>query len=287
MKLKNRYENHLKNYSDKSFPIIYHKDFISADVSAASPPGDVQVINYNENRPHYHEGLEILQVLSGRMGVLSGEDSFEAAAGDIVVINSGDLHRNTAKNCDCVYRCLILNFELCGQWGFDLQQVRFKSHITDDKIASLMEDIAEEMENGRQFYKPMVLARSTELLVRLSRSYRVEGFNISDKKTELVRKILVYINRNYASSASLDDLSRELGYSRFYISRTFTEETGISLTAHINRTRIHKAQKLLAAGEHSISEIAELCGYPSSSAFGVQFKKAVGCSPGRYRKYGE
>ena len=52
----------------------------------------------------------------------------------------------------------------------------------------------------------------------------------------------------------------------------------------LNARRVEEARVLLRDTSHSISEIAGIVGFSSQSYFAQVFQKAVGESPGEYRK---
>jgi transcriptional regulator GlxA family with amidase domain len=52
----------------------------------------------------------------------------------------------------------------------------------------------------------------------------------------------------------------------------------------IIRTRIQRAQTLLAFSNHGVSQIASLLGYADAFCFSHQFKQRTGVSPTEYRR---
>ena len=69
-----------------------------------------------------------------------------------------------------------------------------------------------------------------------------------------------------------------------YERRVFKAHFGISPRIYIIRLRIEHAQRLIDAGYHSVSEVAELCGFANSKYFATEFKKITGVSPSSYNR---
>ena len=90
-----------------------------------------------------------------------------------------------------------------------------------------------------------------------------------------------YLQENYSNSVSLAKLADIAGISRFYLSRLFRRERGISLSAYQTQIKVDRAKKLLAEGK-SISTVATETGFYDQSHFGYHFKRLVGTTPGKY-----
>lgn len=228
-----------------------------------------------------------MHFISGKAKILINDQEYYVNQGDTVIINSGDLHRIGVTDGSTLYSCLILNIDLCLEWGFDITKLHFANIINTAEITQLCSKIEAEFYHKATGYKQMVTAHSIEFLTLLTRNYLspiTESDTENQKKTDLTRRVIKYISQNYEKDINLGIISRDLGYNRFYLSHTFTECMGISIIDHLNRTRIHKAQKMLIRNEYSISEIAELCGFSGTSYFSTAFKKATGCSPMQYKK---
>ncbi|MFZ5647121.1 MAG: helix-turn-helix domain-containing protein [Bacillota bacterium] len=93
-----------------------------------------------------------------------------------------------------------------------------------------------------------------------------------------------YINENYASEISLDELARNVFLSPFYLSRIFSEEADTSITDYVKKVRIGKAQALLMNTEKTIAEVAYAVGYKDPNYFSRVFKSITGKPPHQYRK---
>jgi AraC-like DNA-binding protein len=77
-------------------------------------------------------------------------------------------------------------------------------------------------------------------------------------------------------------LARMVGMSRSAFAARFTQAVGAPPMDYLLRWRLNVAKSELVSTRKSVSEIAELVGYQSVSAFSTAFSRATGCSPSAY-----
>ncbi len=102
----------------------------------------------------------------------------------------------------------------------------------------------------------------------------------------ITKKILFYIEAHLDKELTLEKLAEELKYSKFYLARTFKENTGTTLYKYIQGRRMDEAARKLAETEKPIVEIAFEAGYGSQQAFTKSFRDVYICTPQEYRKTG-
>lgn len=103
------------------------------------------------------------------------------------------------------------------------------------------------------------------------------------QESDILRRSLDYIARNYHNRISLDDVSAYVGYSRKYFSRYFKDQTGITFVNYLNRLRIQAAKELLADPNIVIKDVAARVGFENINTFFRVFKQFEGVTPGQYR----
>jgi AraC-like DNA-binding protein len=106
------------------------------------------------------------------------------------------------------------------------------------------------------------------------RQKRVARTRVAKAKEILIARL--------ANPPTLDDLGREVGISSFYLSRTFSQEMGMSIPQFIRRTRIERAAELIRTGSHNVSEAAFAVGYSSLGHFSKSFCEIMGVCPALY-----
>jgi len=99
---------------------------------------------------------------------------------------------------------------------------------------------------------------------------------------ERVARAKAVLSENLAEPPSLEELGLRVGCSHFYLSRTFTRETGLTISQWLRRTRLERAAALLRARECNVTEAALEVGYSSPSHFSYAFREMFGCCPGLY-----
>ncbi|MGO4183789.1 helix-turn-helix domain-containing protein [Paenibacillus sp. TAF43_2] len=105
-----------------------------------------------------------------------------------------------------------------------------------------------------------------------------------EPKSSLTIKLIInWVDANFRDKFMLENLSDELHLSTFYLSHTFSEKTGSSLTKFICSRRLREACHLLETTSKSVSEIASEVGFQNSSYFCRVFKGALGVTPKKYR----
>ncbi len=83
---------------------------------------------------------------------------------------------------------------------------------------------------------------------------------------------------------SVREMAQHLHLSMGHLQLLYKHQFGVSCMDDVIDFRLRKAKDLLAYTEHSITEIAEQCGYKNTEHFCRQFHKNIGISPGKYRK---
>ena len=97
-----------------------------------------------------------------------------------------------------------------------------------------------------------------------------------------VEQVMTLLKRELTQPPTLDQLGKEVGCSPFYLSRTFSKETGVTIPQFIRRLRLERAADLLREGRLNVTEVALEVGYSSLSHFSQAFHQHFGCCPGLY-----
>lgn len=105
-----------------------------------------------------------------------------------------------------------------------------------------------------------------------------------DTKELYIREAIHFIERNYSSSISIDEIADFCNLNRSYFSRLFKEQMSISPQQFLIQYRLSQACELLKEGQLSLSEIAEAVGYSNQFNFSAAFKRQYKLSPAKWRK---
>ncbi|MBI1839582.1 MAG: helix-turn-helix transcriptional regulator [Verrucomicrobia bacterium] len=99
---------------------------------------------------------------------------------------------------------------------------------------------------------------------------------------ERVDKVIALLRAHLAEPLSLTEVARRVGCSQFYLSRTFTQATGMTISQYLRQLRMERAAELLRSGKFNVTEAALEVGYNSLSHFSHTFRLTFGCCPGLY-----
>ena len=104
----------------------------------------------------------------------------------------------------------------------------------------------------------------------------------------LLRSLIKTVRRRLRSDeeVTVEAVTRELGYTRQYISGRFHRVTGRLLSQFLKEKRLEKAARLLKSGNLRVSQIARRCGFDSENYFRQQFRQRFGMSPRQFRANG-
>src|SRR6476469_5297228 len=104
----------------------------------------------------------------------------------------------------------------------------------------------------------------------------------------LLRSLIKTVRRRLRDDeeVTVEAVTRELGYTRQYISGRFHRMTGRLLSHFLKEKRLNKAARLLKKGNLRVSQIARRCGFDSENYFRQQFRQRFGMSPRQFRANG-
>lgn len=104
----------------------------------------------------------------------------------------------------------------------------------------------------------------------------------------LLRSLIKTVRRRLRSDeeVTVEAVTRELGYTRQYISGRFHRITGRLLSHFLKEKRLEKAARLLKSGNTRVSQISRRCGFDSENYFRQQFRARYGMSPRQFRTSG-
>lgn len=107
---------------------------------------------------------------------------------------------------------------------------------------------------------------------------------VGDPSAEYVKTALDYINDNFASLITANDVARHCNLSLSYLKHLFGKFHLRGVSAEIQHLKIEMACDLLKNTTQSVRAIALKCGFKNVDYFSVAFKKATGTPPLKYRK---
>lgn len=266
------YENHVMK--DPNFPLIFHFD---------------KLIKNSYSVPmHWHENIEILYFVGGSALIACDTMQHTANTGDIAIINFNNLHWINSITENCSYYCLIIDKSFCESFDIPIDEIVFKNIVNDISIREYFDLIIEEMCSKRPYYESAVKSDVIRLMIHLCRHYKIskpslpktkENFTKIDK----IKSVISYIKLHYRDDISIDDISLNVGFSKYYLCHNFKDITGKTLIDYINYLRCNYAKILLSSGKYNVSESCFESGFNNLSYFCKTYKKIMGLPPSKQK----
>ena len=106
---------------------------------------------------------------------------------------------------------------------------------------------------------------------------------VTKSEGSFTRQIEELIDKNLADKDfDVESIAALMGISRIHVNRKLKAEGSPSPSTLIKDKRMAKAKDLLLQGEITVSQIAETCGFRSSSYFTTAFKEYTGLTPSEF-----
>ena len=257
----------------------------------------------DENHPryemihHWHKEYEIIFVNKGWLELTLDAETLFLRAGDIALVNPGVLHSAIPKAAE--YECLLFSPDTCIKQHLSRYDGG-KALLSGEEIIPIF--TVQENQKIKQSAINLKLAMSNktkgfELRAFSAISdifYEVISNNLSVKASEKslkfaerllpFEKAVSFIEKNYPTPITLEELANEAGMSRKYFSEYFKKASGKGVTEFLNCYRIERAAEMLVLTDFSVTEIALECGFNDLSYFIKTFKKQKNTTPAKYRK---
>lgn len=256
---------------------------------------------------HWHEEIEFLYVRSGRAVFSVNHAEIPVQAGDCLIVNSGEPHSGYCDFADgCSYTAVVFKLSWLSALHPDLCQelhlnpllrgeLLFPSLLTRrqesnrsgiDRIEDLLADCRQVGGNGQPLLVKgrlyLLLAALYPLLISRQQYERANPLNSHKWKNML--QVLEYIDENFKSPLSLDELASVGSMSPSHLCRLFKELTDMRPLEYIQLLRVNSAAIMIQSGSCSMLEAALENGFQHLSYFSKQFKKFKGMSPSAYKR---
>ena len=252
---------------------------------------------------HWHTELELLLVTSGSATFRVGTQSYDVKTGELLFINSGELHEATESRA-CAIRALVFHPELLRSAADD----RVQSHYLDPLLQGQRRPPV-HLSSVRSEQRPLMallgqlltlhaerpIAYELEakglLLQTLAHLYRL-GEPAADSsriaadqyKTDRLKQAIGYIQSHFGEAVRLRDMAASVSMSEAYFCRFFKDMTGRNPVDYLNQYRMQQAARLLRSTDRKITDIAMDVGFNHLSYFIGVFKQHYSCTPSVYRR---
>jgi len=244
---------------------------------------------------HWHAEFELIRILEGTFTIAIEEKVYTAVKGSTIMIPHALLHSGSPH--DCIYECAVFDMNLLlkdndGNRKYIKQITNHQLEVNtyfDPSYHSIHQTVwllFDALIHKKMGYQMLVRGSLYQLLgIILAEGY----YSTNPSQTTRVHKrmtqlkhVLEYIEENYASPITLEDLAGSAGMSRKYFCRFFLEMTHHTAFEYLNHYRIERACYQFATTDSSVTEVAFNCGFNDLSYFIKTFKKYKQTTPKKY-----
>ena len=289
----------LKNYMPKetshgniTFPLSVYKSSTNFD----------ECILYS----HWHDEVEFFYLASGNATFFIDNKTVEINSGEVIFINSGEIHSAYSKNfSECKFYAIVfdLNMLMSNKIGecqnkylyplihkyYEMPQKFSYTSKWEITILEKSKIIINNYINSVPGYEIIIIACLYTIISELIINDKLYTRNNtiskqSSYKLEQLKKALTFIHSNYNKKISMLDIAKEVNMSQYHFCRFFKTMSGCTPFEYLISYRINSAEKLLNDTDKTITTIAYEVGFDTVSYFIKTFKKIKKNTPAQFRE---
>lgn len=199
--------------------------------------------------------LNYKQALSASMGISAG-----------VPVRSDDALRQS-KTSIIVFTSLVCRAAIEGGLSPEEAYALGDSYIQSAENAKTQDDL-----------DPLALMMYDDFV------RRVHKCRTNPNLSQQVQKCVDYIEMNLDKKIRAADIAALVGYTEYYLTHKFKEETGLSVTDYIKFAKIERAKVLLKSTDQTVQDIAAALSFSTRNYFSRIFQEVTGQTPMEYRE---
>lgn len=238
---------------------------------------------------HAHDYYEVQIYVSGDVEYVYENDIISVTPYTVVWFQPGQMHTSRLLS-DSEFDRYLLYFskDFFTINGNNTPITNFLDHMaagslkmsrkaTDEMIA-ILKKIDQTLQERKSYKELLVNALLVELfdLINSEEAETISGVSSRDNAT----KIKQYIDSNYATINSVNEIAEHFFYSREYLSRIFKEAFNISVAQYLSRKRIMESLHTLTTS--GATNAGRSVGFHNHQSYINTFKKVMGCLPSEY-----
>lgn len=237
--------------------------------------------NLEFNLHNHNELYEILVFLSGDGEFYVEGNIYKLKKYDIVITRPFELHRINFR-ADSPYERIIIHVtddfftqKNCTEYIdiFKNRKLGTGNIISaDESLMDCIMRIDKYIQNKEYKVADSVLL---EFLYLLNSSRNTSSDILNNNR---IRDIILYINQHLNEKITLDTLSKQFFFDKFYMCKAFKKHTGYTITQYINYKRILSVSELYKQGM-SLTQASLESGFNSYTHFYKMYVKQFGKSP--------
>lgn len=214
---------------------------------------------------HFHRCVEIIYITKGNCEYFVNGENFIAEKDDILFIKRCDIHAFKYHNTDSVLLVIGLKYSKDFDMIFQNKAIPpiLKDKSFNQTILPFFQTLAKHEENSDMVIKGYI----NIIIGKLFEHYPNRKIENS-ANMDIIIKVLNYIDEHYKEPITLESISNEFGYNKYYFSRLFNLSIGQNLNTYLNGVRlsnlISDAKKL---EKPNFSELILDYGFESFSTF--------------------
>ncbi len=258
-------------------------------------------------RIHWHEHYEILHVLEGETVFHINGNRLPAEPGDILFVNSGELHAGYADLPNAVrFDAIVFHQALLAPaiaLGTSMAEISMPASSEKRRYANLVkrdhpqhgilkrtiEALTEEFDAKKPGYEQAVRGYCILFFAWLNRWFTAQQGDERQlerlkRQADRLKPLFHHLEKHFAEKITVTQAAALVHLSPYHFCKVFKELTGSTFIQFTNQQRLREADLLLQGTSLPVAEIAERTGFDSVQRFSKLYKQVRGHAPSRQRK---
>ena len=252
-----------------------------------------------------HDFWEVVYIDAGEAHVIANDKTYILRQGEAIFHKPNEFHNIATLNKFA--NSVIVSFS-CKSKAikfFEEKILTFTSYekellgrIVDEAVLSypdvLSEIYSEKLPKNKstEFGSEQIIKQNLELLlISLIRNNANAQKRKAKKESvrevhsdKTVNAIIDYVKANLYNDFTLDDIARELYFSKTYMKSDFKKKMGVSIIQYCLELKLDEAKRLISKKEFTFTEIAYKLNFTSVQYFSRLFKNHTRMTPTEYSR---
>ena len=239
--------------------------------------------------PHFHEETEIVYVLDGNLNVTIENNNFVLKKGEICIFTPGLIHNLYSYEPNKTFVMKLFNV-------IDLSNIQLINNVVSpesenyERLRKYISDIMLENKNKTVGYELSVNISAEKIFLLIIRNMKYQRLEDSAQiklvnKSNFLNSVTSFLEEHYAEEFSLEDVAKQLCYTKSYFCHYFKRITGVTFWKYYTIFRLEKSIQMMKKYPDKIyTEIAGASGFRNIRSFNQAFKEYHHCTPRDYMK---